>query len=105
MPATVSASALAQYLDCSETYVSEQETEGVIQWQGDGFPLDRAALALSRVAATPFAPATARIEFVDHVLPSDDLIFKPNPTVRANVGRLRKPACLLHAVAWCGSRE
>ena len=38
--ATVSASALALHLDCSRTYVGKLEAEGVIQRQGDGFPLD-----------------------------------------------------------------
>jgi hypothetical protein len=40
-PATVSASALAQHLDCSRAYISKLEDEGVIQRQGDGFPLDQ----------------------------------------------------------------
>jgi hypothetical protein len=40
-PTTVSASALAQHLDCSRTYIVKLEAEGVIQRQGDGFPLDR----------------------------------------------------------------
>ncbi len=44
-PVTVSASALGQHLDCSRTYIGKLEAEGVIQRQGDGFPLD-----LSRVA-------------------------------------------------------
>src|SRR5258708_13669120 len=39
-PATVSASALALHLDCSRTYIGKLETEGVIQRQGAGFPLD-----------------------------------------------------------------
>jgi hypothetical protein len=43
--ATVSASAPALHLDCSRTYIGKLEAEGVIQRQGDGFPLD-----LSRVA-------------------------------------------------------
>jgi hypothetical protein len=38
--ATVSASARAQHLDCSRTYIGKLEAEGVIQRQGDGFPLD-----------------------------------------------------------------
>jgi len=38
---TVSASALALHLDCSRTYIGKLEAEGVIQRQGDGFPLDR----------------------------------------------------------------
>jgi hypothetical protein len=35
-PATVSASALAQHLDCSRSYIRKLEAEGVIQRQGDG---------------------------------------------------------------------
>src|SRR6478609_2881147 len=47
-PATVSASALAQHLDCSRTYISKLEAEGVIQRQGDGFPLDQSRVAYLR---------------------------------------------------------
>jgi len=43
---------------------------------------------------TPFAPATVRIEFIDGLLPSDDLVREPDPAVRADVGPSRKPACL-----------
>ena len=39
-PATVSATALALHLDCGRTYIHKLEAEGVIQRQGDGFPLD-----------------------------------------------------------------
>ena len=44
MTATVSASALALHLDCSRTYIGRLEAEGVIQRQGDGFPLDQSPL-------------------------------------------------------------
>ena len=44
-PATVSASALAQHPDCSRTYIGKLEAEGVIQRQGDGFPLDQSRVA------------------------------------------------------------
>jgi hypothetical protein len=47
-PATVSASALAQHLDCSRTYIGKLEAEGVIQRQGDGFPLDASRVAYLR---------------------------------------------------------
>jgi hypothetical protein len=46
--ATVSASALAQHLDCSRTYIGKLEAEGVIQRQGDGFPLDQSRVAYLR---------------------------------------------------------
>ena len=47
-PATVSASALAQHLDCSRTYIGKLEAEGVIQRQGNGFPLDQSRVAYLR---------------------------------------------------------
>ena len=47
-PATVSASALAQHLDCSRTYIGKLEAEGVIQRQDDGFPLDQSHVAYLR---------------------------------------------------------
>jgi hypothetical protein len=47
-PASVSASALALHLDCSRTYIGKLEAEGVIQRQGDGFPLDHSRVAYLR---------------------------------------------------------
>jgi len=47
-PATVSASALALHLDCTRTYIAKLEAEGVIQRQGDGFPLDQSRVAYLR---------------------------------------------------------
>ena len=47
-PATVSASALAQHLDCSRSYIGKLEAEGVIQRQGNGFPLDQSRIAYLR---------------------------------------------------------
>ena len=44
----VSASALALHLDCSRTYIGKLEAEGVIQRQGDGFPLDASRVAYLR---------------------------------------------------------
>ena len=46
--ATVSASALALHLDCSRAYIGKLEAEGVIQRQGDGFPLDQGRVAYLR---------------------------------------------------------
>jgi hypothetical protein len=48
MTATVSASALALHLDCSRTYIAKLEAEGVIQRQGDSFPLDQNRVAYLR---------------------------------------------------------
>ena len=44
----VSASALALHLDCSRTDIGKLEAEGVIQRQGDGFPLDQSRVAYLR---------------------------------------------------------
>jgi hypothetical protein len=49
--ATVSASASALHLDCSRTYIGKLEAEGVIQRQGDGFPLDQSRVCLSEISA------------------------------------------------------
>jgi hypothetical protein len=46
--ATVSASALALHLDCSRTYIGKLEADGVVQRQGDGFPLDQSRVAYLR---------------------------------------------------------
>jgi hypothetical protein len=46
--ATVSVSALALHLDCSRAYIGKLEAEGVIQRQGDGFPLDQSRVAYLR---------------------------------------------------------
>ena len=45
---TVSASALALHLGCSRAYITKLEAEGVIQRQGDGFPLDQNRVAYLR---------------------------------------------------------
>jgi hypothetical protein len=47
-PATVSASALALHFDCSRANIGKLEVEGVIQRQGDGFPLDQSRVAYLR---------------------------------------------------------
>ena len=47
-PATVSASVLAQHLDCSRAYIGKLEAEGVIQRQGTGIPLDQNRVAYLR---------------------------------------------------------
>ena len=44
----VSASAQAQHLDCSRAYIGKLEAEGVVQRQGDGFPLDQNRVAYLR---------------------------------------------------------
>ncbi|MCW2326723.1 MULTISPECIES: hypothetical protein [Bradyrhizobium] len=46
--AAVSASALARHLDCSRAYIDKLEAGGVIQRQGDGFPLDQSRVAYLR---------------------------------------------------------
>jgi hypothetical protein len=45
---TVSASALALHLDCSRAYIGKLEADGVVQRQGDGFPLDQSRVAYLR---------------------------------------------------------
>src|SRR5258707_9576012 len=49
-PATVSASALAQHLDCSRTYIGKLEAEGVLHRapDGSGFDIDASRVAYLR---------------------------------------------------------
>jgi hypothetical protein len=57
-------------------------------------PYDRPA----RTTVTPpFPPPSVRNEFINGVLPRDDLILEPDPAVRANVSRSRKPARFFHS--------
>ena len=48
MTATVSASALAQHLDCSRTYIGKLEAEGVLERKGGGYPLDQSRVSYLR---------------------------------------------------------
>ena len=47
---TVSPSQPALHLDCTRTYIGKLEAEGVIQRQGDGFPLDHSCVAYHRIS-------------------------------------------------------
>jgi len=42
---------LALHLDCSRACIGKLEGEGVIQWKGDGFSLDRSRVAYCGTAA------------------------------------------------------
>ena len=66
-PATVSASALALHLDCSRTYIGKLEAEGVIQRQGDGFPLDQSRVAYLRYLRRERRRSPRAEADVDHV--------------------------------------
>jgi hypothetical protein len=46
--ATVSATPLAHHLDCTRTYIGKLGAEGMIERQGDGFPLDQSRVAYLR---------------------------------------------------------
>src|SRR6476660_7854387 len=65
--ATVSASALALHLDCSRTYVGKLEAEGVIQRQGDGFPLDASRVAYLRFLRSERRQSPRSEADADHV--------------------------------------
>jgi len=65
-PATVSASAMALHLDCSRTYIGKLDAEGVIQRQGDGFPLDQSRVAYPTLAARAAANSRSEAD-ADHV--------------------------------------
>ena len=66
-PATLSASALAQHLDCSRTYIGKLEAEGVIQRQGGGFPLDQSRVAYLRYLRRERRQSPRSEAHADHV--------------------------------------
>jgi len=73
-PATVSASAMALHLDCSRAYISKLEAEGVIQRQGDGFPLDQCRVDYLRFLAARAQALTRTEADADHVKAKSELL-------------------------------
>jgi hypothetical protein len=65
--ATVRASALAQHLDCSRTYIGKLEAKGVIQRQGDGFSLDQSRVAYLRYLRRERRQSPRSEAHADHV--------------------------------------
>ena len=74
-PAIVSASALALHLDCSRTYIGKLEAEGVIQRQGDGFPLDRSPRCLPAILASREEAVTAGQPASNQIRPQTQHVF------------------------------
>ena len=66
-PVNISASALAQHLDCSRTYIAKLETEGVIQRQGDSFQLDQCRVAYLRFLRRERQQSPRAAADADHV--------------------------------------
>ena len=66
-PETVSAPALALHLDCSRAYIGKLEAEGVIQRQGDGFPLDQSRVAYLRYLRREHRDSPRTQADADHV--------------------------------------
>jgi hypothetical protein len=112
--ATVSASALALHLDCSRAYIGKLEAEGVIQRQGDGFPLDQSRVAYLRYLRrerrqsprTQAAAAHARFFSIRRICSISVLTATPGgcPCVnrrhcRCHADRLVEHACAVRA-AW-----
>jgi hypothetical protein len=84
---TVSASALALHLNCSRTYIGKLEAEGVIQRQGDGFPLDQSRVAYLRYLRRERRQSPRSEADADHVkvkteLPQFRLMEKKRELVR-----------------------
>ena len=67
-PATVSASALTLHLDCARAYISKLEAEGVIQRQGDGFPLDQSGVAYLRYLRRERQQSPRAAAYAEHAL-------------------------------------
>ena len=73
-PAPVSASALALHLDCSRTYLGKLEAEGVIQRQGDGFPLDQSRVAYLRYLRRERRHSSRSEADADHVTAKTEML-------------------------------
>ena len=70
----VSASALAQHLDCSRTYLGKLEAEGVIQRQGDGYPLDQSRVAYLRYLRRERRQSSRSEADADHVRAKTEML-------------------------------
>jgi hypothetical protein len=69
-----SASALAAHLDCSRAYISKLEAEGVIQRQGDGYPLDQSRVAYLRFLRRENRRSPRTEADADHVKAKTELL-------------------------------
>ena len=58
---------MAQHLDCTRAYVGKLEAEGVIQRQGDGFPLDPNRVAYLRYLRREWQQSPRAKADADHV--------------------------------------
>jgi hypothetical protein len=72
--ATVSASAQALHLDCSRAYIGKLEAEGVIQRQGDAYPLDQSRLAYPRLLRRERRPSPRAEADADHVRAKTEML-------------------------------
>src|SRR5215813_9017995 len=72
--ATVSASALALHLDCGRAYIGKLEADGVIQRQGDGFPLDQSRVAYLRYLRRERRQSPRSEADADHVKAKAELL-------------------------------
>ena len=93
-PATVSASALALHLDCSRTYIGKLEAEGLIERQGEGFPLDQSRVAYLRYLRRERWQSPRTAADADHVKVKIEmlqlrLMEKRRELVRRAAGRCR----------------
>jgi hypothetical protein len=55
------------HLDCSRTYIGKLEAEGVVQRQGDGFPLDQSRVAYLRYLRRERQQSPRSEAHADHV--------------------------------------
>jgi len=73
-PGTVRASALPQHLDCSRTYIGKLGAEGVIQRQGNGFPLDQSRVAYLRYLRRERRQSSRTEADADHVKAKTEML-------------------------------
>ena len=56
-----------RHLDCTRTYIDKLEAEGVIQRQGEGFPLDQSRVAYLRYLRRELQQSRRSEAYADHV--------------------------------------
>ncbi|MGV7218272.1 hypothetical protein [Bradyrhizobium sp. UFLA05-112] len=70
----VSASALAQHLDCTRTYIGKLEAQGVIQRKRGGFPLDESRVAYLRYLRRERRQSSRSEADADHVRAKTEML-------------------------------
>jgi hypothetical protein len=98
-PPSPRALALALHLDCSRTYIGKLEAEGVIQRQGDGFPLDQSRVAYPRYLRREHRRSPRAQADADHVKVKTEMLQLKLMQSRRELMRRADVDALIDAIA------